>query len=104
MNIQAVKYLSHIKTNHYTMTGEELAFNKVPCPTCASMLVKRNKKGTSIMFVACDKQNRPYCKFSIGMNETLNERSRRIYNKLQHKDGSIDQEIITIQSNQAICL
>ncbi|MEB8652281.1 hypothetical protein P4G96_26425 [Bacillus cereus] len=97
MNIKAVKYLGHITSSHMKMTGEQLAFYRVPCPTCASMLVKRNRKGTDIMFVACDKTNLPYCKFSIGMNEMLEERSRRIYNKLRHKD-IIDVE--PIQSNR----
>lgn len=86
MNIRAVTYLPHINALHYQLTGKRLAFNNVPCPTCASKLVKRNKAGTDILFVACDKTNRPYCGFSIGMDETLEERSRRIYNKLKHKD------------------
>lgn len=90
MKIKAITYQKHIKDNHMKMTGEELAFNRVPCPTCSSMLVKRNRKGTPIFFVACDKTNKAYCQFSIGMNETLQERTRRIYNKLRHKDDVID--------------
>lgn len=102
MNVNAVRYLDHIKPNHYTMTGEQLAFDKVPCPTCSSMLVKRNKKGTDIMFVACDKLKLPYCRFTIGMDETLYERSRRIYNKLRHKDTTIYQEVTMIQGNHLL--
>ena len=90
MSVRAVKYKSHINASHMPMTGEELAFKQVPCPTCGSMLVKRNKKGTPIMFVACDKTFLPYCRFSIGMDETLEERSRRIYGKLSHHDTVID--------------
>lgn len=86
MRIKAVTYLSHINHHHMKMTGEDLAFNNVGCPTCNSKLVKRNKARTDTMFVACDKSNKPYCPFSIGMDETLEERSRRIYNKLRHKD------------------
>lgn len=105
MNIRAVKYLGHINQNHMSMTGEQLAFNKIPCPTCGSMLVKRNRKGTDIMFVACDKQNQTYCQFSIGMDETLEDRSKRIYMKLRHKDIILDQEpLVGIQSNQVITL
>jgi len=85
-NVRAVSYLSHIGKRHMSMTGKQLAFQNVPCPTCASKLVKRNKEGTDVMFVACDKTNQAYCKFTIGMDETLEERSRRIYNKLRHKD------------------
>lgn len=84
--IKAVTYLAHIKWHHNHMTGKQLAFDNVPCPTCGSKLVKRNKAGTNIMFVACDKSNKAYCPFSIGMDETLEERTRRIYNKLGNKD------------------
>lgn len=81
--IRALQYLPHIQHRHMDMTGEDLALHNVGCPTCNSKLVKRNKARTPTMFVACDKSNRAYCPFSIGMNETLEERSRRIYNKLK---------------------
>lgn len=91
MEFRAVTYLAHIKAKHLIQTGEQLAFNQVPCPTCASMLVKRNRKGTDIMFVACDKTNLPYCRFTIGLDESLEERSRRIHNKFRRND-TIDME------------
>lgn len=85
--MRAVTYKGHIGSKHYGMTGEELAFNKVPCPTCSAILVKRIRKGTDIFFVACDKTGGDkYCPFSIGMDETLEERSRRIFNKFRRDD------------------
>jgi len=81
------------------MTGEQLAFENVPCPTCASKLVKRNRRGTPIMFVACDKTNKDYCPFSIGLDETLADRSSRIYRKLRRKDEGMNQITSDLQAN-----
>jgi ssDNA-binding Zn-finger/Zn-ribbon topoisomerase 1 len=99
MNIEAIKYLSHIKPHHMEYSGEQLAFNNIGCPSCNSKLVKRNKKGTDTMFIACDKSNKPYCEFSIGLNETLYNRTQRIYMKLRHRDLIIIQEDKQLQGN-----
>lgn len=100
MNIKAIDYLTHIKPHHMNFTGEQLAFENIGCPSCGSKLVKRNKKWTNIMFVACDKSNKAYCKFSIGMNETLYDRTQRIYFKLRDRDLIIVQEQEKLQGNQ----
>lgn len=83
--LKATTYLDHIKPHHMNMTGLELSHNEVGCPTCASKLVQRFKYD-STKFIACDKTNRRNCPFSIGIEETLMNRSARIYSKFAERD------------------
>lgn len=72
------KYLDH--------KGKEMVGHS--CPSCGSTLVTRIRERDGKKFVACDKYLKPYCKFSIGYEETLRQRTLRIYGKLS---GAIKQ-------------
>ena len=55
------------------------------CTSCMSTLVKRINKLDSRHFIACDKSKRAFCSFTIGMYETMGERTRRINHKLSNR-------------------
>lgn len=76
MQFKATTYLPHVTDEKYRLTGEQLL--GTPCPTCGSKLVKRIRKSDGKQFVACDKRNKRFCKFTMGMYETLKERTDRI--------------------------
>lgn len=65
------------------MTGSKLV--GLQCPSCRSTLVKRVNGRDGRLFVACDKLKKPYCKFTIGLTETIGERTSRINSKLSQR-------------------
>jgi ssDNA-binding Zn-finger/Zn-ribbon topoisomerase 1 len=88
----AVSY--HPESKQYIdFTGKQLI--GFPCPTCGSSIVERIRDRDGTRFAACDKTNKPYCKFSIGIHETLRQRTLRIYYKLMEEQPYADMGRVT---------
>lgn len=77
---EATTYLNKYSDSR---TGQSLLGKT--CPSCGSTLVVRVNSFDARRFIACDKTKQAYCKFSIGLNETLKERTARIEYKLSNR-------------------